>query len=828
MRLPKLRLPDLRLPDLRLGDLRLPWARGGGMQADGSATRGPMPQWAVAVLAFAIAGFFALLVSWAAVLLIERRTERAVRAELASAAIDWVTVNADGLHLDLTGTAPNEAARFRALNIAGGIIDAARIRDGMEVPPDKAIEAPRFSVEMLRNDDGIQLIGLLPDKDTTTALTAEAAALTPGIPVSAMLETAAYPAPEGWAEAFDYGVAALKLLPRSKISVAADGVQITAIATSDTERRTLEAELRRTRPEDLPVEVEISAPRPVLTPFTLRFVMDAEGPRFDACAADTEAARNRIIAAAVAAGMKSQGGCVIGLGVPTPRWAEATEAGIRAVAAMGAGTITFSDADVTLLAPPEVAQDRFDRAVGELQAALPPVFSLDATLEKRQDAAPAGPAEFTAELAEGGKVELRGRLTDERLRNAVDSFARARFGVGDVYTATRLDTELPAGWPVRVLAGLEALAQLEKGKLVVRADTVEVSGVTGSQDARSKISQILSGKLGQGKTFKVAVQYDEALDPLASIPTAEECVAKVKAVMSDKKIVFPPGSAEIDNSARGLMDALADTLMPCVALPLEIAGHTDAQGSEEGNRALSQARAEAVLVALQGRRVDVTAMKAVGYGETRPIADNETDAGREANRRIEFNLIGAPVEAAAATDGNGRTGPRIEGTTLAARPIPENAEACVRDVQGLLAKQKITFEPGSAKITDAAAGLMAALATMLKQCPGIAVEIGGHTDAQGTERNNRTLSQNRADAVLATLKEQGVDTSAMTAKGYGEDKPIADNDTDEGREANRRIEFVLQGAAPAAGDAGAAQEGSPSVAPTEKTLRPKQRPANNG
>lgn len=142
---------------------------------------------------------------------------------MASAAIDWVTVNADGLHLDLTGTAPNEAARFRALNIAGGIIDAARIRDGMEVPPDKAIEAPRFSVEMLRNDDGIQLIGLLPDKDTTTALTAEAAALTPGIPVSAMLETAAYPAPEGWAEAFDYGVAALKLLPRSKISVAADG-----------------------------------------------------------------------------------------------------------------------------------------------------------------------------------------------------------------------------------------------------------------------------------------------------------------------------------------------------------------------------------------------------------------------------------------------------------------------------------------------------------------------------------------------------------------------------------------------------------------------------
>jgi len=145
MRLPKISLPHFGLPFLR------PAGEGG---------RRPMPQWAVAVLAFAIAGFFALLVSWAAVLLIERRTERAVRAALASETIDWVKVDADGLHLDLTGTAPTEAARFRALNIAGRIIDAARIRDGMEVPPDKAIEAPRFSVEMLRNDDGIQLIGL--------------------------------------------------------------------------------------------------------------------------------------------------------------------------------------------------------------------------------------------------------------------------------------------------------------------------------------------------------------------------------------------------------------------------------------------------------------------------------------------------------------------------------------------------------------------------------------------------------------------------------------------------------------------------------------------
>jgi OOP family OmpA-OmpF porin len=79
---------------------------------------------------------------------------------------------------------------------------------------------------------------------------------------------------------------------------------------------------------------------------------------------------------------------------------------------------------------------------------------------------------------------------------------------------------------------------------------------------------------------------------------------------------------------------------------MEIGGHTDAQGSEEGNRALSQTRAEAVLLALQGRQVDVSALTAVGYGESRPIADNETEAGREANRRIEFTLLADGAQAA--------------------------------------------------------------------------------------------------------------------------------------------------------------------------------------
>jgi OmpA-OmpF porin, OOP family len=788
------------------------------------------PAWLWAVLAFLVAALLSLLVAWGSTALIETRSVRAVKDRYLEQQIEGITVASDGLRVILTGMAASEAARFRAVNQAGRVVDSGRISDEIQVAPSKVIEAPRYSVEMLRNDDGIQLIGLLPDDESETILTTAAAALGQA-KVSAMLETASFDPPVAWQPAFDFGLAALKMLPRSKISVAADGVSVTAMAASEAEKRQIEADLAGITPKAPPVTVTISAPRPVLTPFTLRFVIDAAGPHFDSCSADTESARDRILAAAYATGMDGAANCVIGLGVPTPRWAEAAEAGIKALAILGGGTITFADADVTLLAAEATNQATFDRVVGELQTALPPVFSLDATLPKKPDAPIAGPAEFTASLAETGRVELRGRLVDAAERDIVDAFAKAQFGVKNVYVATRLDPDLPYGWPVRVLAGLEALGEVAHGTLLVRADTVEVTGVTGSQKARARISQILSGKLGQGQTFKVAVTYDKALDPQAALPTPAQCLADVQQLLKFKKISFTPGSAEIEAAAVGLVSSIADVLSQCPPMELEIAGHTDAQGSEEGNRALSQARAEAVLVALQGRRVDVSKMRAVGYGETYPIAENQTDLGREANRRIEFTPFGAAAKAATATDAPAKG----NSTVIAAKPLPANAQACVKNAQEVLAKQKITFAPGSARIDSAADGVMVALMTVLKQCPGLPVEISGHTDSQGTERNNKRLSQQRAEAVVAALKEAGVDVSQMSAMGYGEEKPIAENSNEVGRETNRRIEIALTGGAPipaalprqADGSPDFTSDTSPSVAPAENTLRPKARPADN-
>lgn len=628
-----------------------------------SALMSRIPPRLLAPVAFAAAFLLALLVAWWGAVMIESRSVRAANSQLLTAGITWTEVSASGLQVRVHGTAPNEAARYRAINLIGTVVDSARIHDHLEVPPPRAIEAPRFSVEILRNDDGVSLIGLLPtpprDKDAPppaeedsppNLLAAQVAKIARDVPVSNMLEAANFPPPETWDAAVTFGLAALELLPRAKISVAQDVVAVTAIAESEAQKRDYEARLRRATPKGVEARISISAPRPVLTPFTLRFVIDADGPRFDACSADTERARDRILAAAKSAGLTEAAPCTIGLGVPSPSWGEATATAIAALAEIGKGSVTFSDADVSLLADAETTQAVFDRVVGELQASLPRVFSLKATLQPKPTAVQEGPAELTADLSADGRVVVRGRLVDNLQKSAVESFAKARFGAGRAYIATRFDPGLPEGWPLRVLAGLESLSLLTDGKLTVRADLVEVTGVTGDQGARARITQLLSDKLGQGQTFRVSVRYDEALDPLAALPTPQECLADMMKVLAGGTITFTPGSAEISPEGQTMIGALSKVMEACPPLELEVAGHTDAQGSTSGNQALSQARAEAVVLALQGRRVDVSGMVAKGYGEGVPVADNGTEEGREANRRIEFTLLNAAVPAASTAE----------------------------------------------------------------------------------------------------------------------------------------------------------------------------------
>lgn len=620
-----------------------------------------------ALAAFVLAALICVFAARAAVAVVESRSADAVQTALSDQGEDWATVVVDGLQVIIEGQAPTEASRFRAMSIAGGIVDASRVIDDMSVIDTAGIAPPEFAMEILRNGSGILLVGLIPATTDREALNAEISRIAVNKPVTDLLQTADYPVPANWRASVDFAVRALARLPRSKISVSAGEVQVEAISDSVTQQRQLETELSRSVPSTVRLGLTITAPRPVISPFTVRFVLDADGARFDACSADTVETKAVIVAAATAAGMEGQLDCRLGLGVPSLAWGEAVAMAIGAVADLGGGTVTFSNADVSLVAAEGTAVATFDRVIGELANALPDVFALEATLPIATEAAEEGPPEFSVTLSPEGLAQLRGRVPDDLMNTTVENFAQAQFGLEAVTMGTRVAADgLPQGWSIRVLAGIEALGLLNNGSVLVQPDLVTIRGNTGNADTRDEISSLLIQRLGQAAKFDIAVTYVEALDPAAALPTPEECLAQIGVVTSGRKITFEPGSATPSAEALPIIADLAEILQRCADVPIRIAGYTDSQGRDEMNLNLSQDRAGAILDALMARRVPVGRFEAVGYGEANPIADNETEEGREANRRIEFSLITAEESA---------VGPAALPEGAQAAPGPEDASA---------------------------------------------------------------------------------------------------------------------------------------------------------
>ncbi|MES1221479.1 MAG: OmpA family protein, partial [Bacteroidota bacterium] len=80
---------------------------------------------------------------------------------------------------------------------------------------------------------------------------------------------------------------------------------------------------------------------------------------------------------------------------------------------------------------------------------------------------------------------------------------------------------------------------------------------------------------------------------------------------------------------------------------------------------------------------------------------------------------------------------------------------------------------------------------LLRENPAIVIEMSAHTDSKGSDEYNFTLSDNRARSVMEYIVSKGIDPSRISSHGYGETVPVATNDTDEGRQLNRRVEFKI-------------------------------------
>ncbi len=592
-----------------------------------------------AVAFFTIGVGVAWLIASSTISWVEASEKAEMEQAFYAGGIGWAEVEADGFVVTLRGNTDSEAAQARAGKIARlifgeNLIDETNLNQVSAV----AIQPEPPFVEILKNGDDFSFLGRMPMGETTQVFARYVAALGEGAKVSNVTE-AIDNAPENWLPAFEFALRLAPLTEQSILNVSPGAVTLEAVAMSANWQQGFAEMAENLRPEGVSLSINISAPRPVISPYA--FILDVAAPDGARCAAQDEVEATKI-ATKVEQLIGVQVKCDVGIGAPSTRWREAVELGINALAGLGGGRLEMVDADVTLSAPDGVSEEDFQIIAQILRFSLPDGFSLEATPIKtppRRAEAETQPVEFTATLQADGAAVIEGAVKDTLTREVVMRFSEAKFGYGRVEDRMWQDDALPDGWQVRVFKLIEALALLNEGSATMTPEGIDIAGDAGFEAPAEELGKLLVGAYSAAE-LSLDISYTEptggedgrGLDPRL-------CVSRITKILSENSIIFAPSSAVISDPSIPTIEAIAALLTQCRDARIEIGGHTDSQGREEMNRALSQGRADAVLDALLAQNLLLGDITAKGYGESEPIADNGTEAGRAANRRIEFKLL---------------------------------------------------------------------------------------------------------------------------------------------------------------------------------------------
>ncbi len=430
-----------------------------------------------------------------------------------------------------------------------------------------------------------------------------------------------------------------------EIRVSGRDITVTGIADTDADLAAITEELDGLRGRRT-VNVAGISVLPQVEPYETALAKGVDG-RIEAQGyAPTEAAK----AALAQAGLPVDG-LTLASGAPAG-WADAVSAGAAALAPLASGSFAVTGDTLTLegtAATP--VEDEAARAALDVPGDFETVVAVEV--------ADPGIVDFSLDYGAETGFSLVGIVPE---------------GFGAEEFAAALGTDVSVGSLDTTFADLPGLETALSGLGTVLGQ-VETLTVTGSNDGLAAEAEALAGRDTQavtgalGRAFgpDVALAVSPAAqppqdgterqNPVTGIrqfaygggwltlpegfedPTAEMCAERAMERVSASPIQFVTGSADLDPASIAVIDELAGILNLCTRGPgmfVTIGGHTDAEGDAEANYVLSAQRARAVKNALEARGVPAGRMIPIGYGETEPIADNETEEGRALNRRTTF------------------------------------------------------------------------------------------------------------------------------------------------------------------------------------------------
>ena len=253
----------------------------------------------------------------------------------------------------------------------------------------------------------------------------------------------------------------------------------------------------------------------------------------------------------------------------------------------------------------------------------------------------------------GGKVTLTGTVPDDATKTALIKHANEVYGAGNYIDEIKVAAPgaVNAATPdwLKWASGLMAYGKTPnfEGSLDLNGKSLTANGLLGDEASLNKLAADLKAGVGPDVTFtnRLALRVAGAAPSPTDAKALSEAEAKLQAALNEQVkaagvVEFAVGSAVITPQGKAVLDKLLPGMKTASDTNVQVEGHTDNQGNADKNLSLSQQRAEAVKKYLSEGGVKAESLVAKGFGAGRPVADNATLAGRQRNRRIEFNVVG--------------------------------------------------------------------------------------------------------------------------------------------------------------------------------------------
>lgn len=243
------------------------------------------------------------------------------------------------------------------------------------------------------------------------------------------------------------------------------------------------------------------------------------------------------------------------------------------------------------------------------------------------EVAPDHPAEMLARVY-GERIEVRGVVPDEATQTSLHALAVQGFGSNVDSGQIEVSSSVQSfrGNPVDVLQFyLEIGRNLDRSQILLRDGVVTIEGATKSAEDRDAYGNLAESRfpdLVVNNFIQVESSLQESLDSF----------------LEGKLIEFASGSDQLLQRSWPILNEVATMIKSAGSgdVRIEVQGHTDNQGNDDANMQLSEARAESVCAYLEAQGIERSILEAKGFGETQPIADNDTAEGRQQNRRVVF------------------------------------------------------------------------------------------------------------------------------------------------------------------------------------------------